>query len=219
MEILTADYAEEDHLFVFDNATTHSKQAEGSQSAMRMTKGPSANFFVEVNDIGPDGKPKYSPDGKILKKKIPMANGHFSDGQEQQFYWPADCGTELAGQFKGMVQILEERGYVNVSKKKAQCSKKFSDCSPGQTDCCCRRMLFSEPDFVTVESILESEASAKGFRILFLPKLHCELNPIEQCWGYAKRKYRLLPASSSEADLEKNMVKCLDEVPLITMCW
>jgi len=74
MEILMADYQEEDHLFIFDNVTTHLKRAEGSQSAMWMTKGPSANFFVEVNDIGEDGK--------ILKKKIPMANGHFSDGQE-----------------------------------------------------------------------------------------------------------------------------------------
>ena len=217
MEILTANYSDEEHVFVFDNAKTHSKRPEGSQSAMRMTKGPSANFFVEVNDIGDDRRLQYSPDGKILKKKIPMSNGRFADGQEQQFYWPADCGNKLAGQFKGMVWILEERGYVNVSKKKAQCGKKFSDCSPGKMDCCCRRMVFSKPNFMTVESILEAEANSQGFRVLFLPKFHCELNPIEQCWGYAKRNYWLLPASSSETDLENNVVKCLDEIPLITM--
>jgi len=75
--------------------------------------------------------------------------------------------------------------------------------------------MFSEP--VTVESILKAEACAHGFQVLFLPKFHCELNPIEQCWGYAKRKYRLLPMSSSETNLENNVIRCLDEIPLITM--
>ena len=76
---------------------------------------------------------------------------------------------------------------------------------------------FNEPDIQNVESILASDAKESGHQIVFLPKFHCELNPIKQCWGYAKRRYRLLPPSSSERDLQKNVVACLDEIPLITM--
>lgn len=56
-----------------------------------------------------------------------------------------------------------------------------------------------------------------GYQCLFLPKFHCELNPIEQCWGYAKREYRKYPASSKEADLERNVLQALDSVPLVSM--
>jgi hypothetical protein len=215
-EILKQDYPDEDHVLVFDNAKTHVKRPEGSLSALQMPKGPSPHFMVEVNDVGDDGKLKYTEDGKIQKKKIPMSNGNFN-GQEQVFYWPVDSNHPHAGHFKGMVQILEERGFQNASKLKAQCRKKFSDCSPERTDCCCRRLLFNQPDFAFVESILEKEARALGLRVVFLPKFHCELNPIEQCWGYAKRLYRLSPPSSTEADLEKNTVRCLDAIPLMTM--
>ena len=191
-EILSKDYPDEDHVLIFDNAKTHAKRAEGSLSALRMPKGPSANFKVEVNDVGEDGNLRYSEDGKILKKKIPMSNGVFN-GREQLFYWPVDSDNGLAGHFKGMAQILEERGFQNASNLRAQCGKKFSDCLPGKDDCCCRCLLFNQSDFTEVESILETEAKAFGLRVLFLPKFHCELNPIEQCWGYAKRLYRLSP--------------------------
>ena len=52
---------------------------------------------------------------------------------------------------------------------------------------------------------------------MFLPKFHCELNFIEQCWGYAKRIYRLYPESSREDILESNALKALGSVPLESM--
>ena len=215
-EILKQDYPDEDHVLIFNNAKTYVKRPDGPLSALRMPKGPTPNFMVDVNDVGEDGKPKYTEKGKIQKKKIRMSNGNFN-GKEQEFYWPADSDHSYAGQFKGMVQILEERGFQNASKLKAQCKKKFSDCDSPEKDCCCRRLLFNQPDFAFVESILEMEAKELGLRVIFLPKFHCELNPIEQCWGYAKRLYRLSPPSSTEADLEKNTVRSLDAIPLVTM--
>jgi hypothetical protein len=146
------------HILIFDNATTHLKRAGGSLSASKMTKGPSVNFCVEVNATDDGGKAIYGPDGKILKWKIPMANSKFKDGTEQQFYYPE--GHEHAGNFKGMVQILEERGYQSIKNKKAQCGKKFTDCPEGSTTCCCCRMLYNEPDFKNVDSILEADAKA-----------------------------------------------------------
>jgi hypothetical protein len=217
MALLQKYYPDEDHILIFDNATTHLKRPEGSLSALKMTKGPSANFKVEVNDLGLDGKPIYTPDGKYVKKKVRMGNGKFADGTEQAFYWDNSSDHPHAGQFKGMAIILEERGFKDASKMKAQCKKKFSDCPPGEKNCCCRRTLFNQPDFANIESILEIDARENGFKVIFLPKFHCELNFIEQCWGYAKRNYRILEPSSLEEVLEKNVVKCLDEIPLITM--
>jgi hypothetical protein len=50
-------YPDFDHIFIYDNATTHKKRSEGSLSARSMPKAPlgtrkgfeSANFLVEVN--------------------------------------------------------------------------------------------------------------------------------------------------------------------------
>ncbi|KDR70887.1 hypothetical protein GALMADRAFT_75613, partial [Galerina marginata CBS 339.88] len=118
------------------------------------------------------------------------------------------------GVFKGMAVILEERGF-DTKKKLAQC-KDFK-CLPDAKDCCCRRILFNQPDFAGVQSNLEILAKKLGVQVIFLPKFHCELNPIEQCWGYGKRVYRLNPESSRVDQLEKNAIASLAEIPLITI--
>ncbi len=72
----------------------------------------------------------------------------------------------------------------------------------------------NEPDFIAVESLLELACKTRSFRALFVPKFHCELNFIEQCWGYSKRLYRMCPVSSKEADLERNVLQSLNSIPL-----
>ena len=58
---------------------------------------------------------------------------------------------------------------------------------------------------------------SRGFQVIFLPKFHCKLNFIEQCWGYSKRVYRQCLVSSKEEDLEKNVLNPLESVPLESM--
>ncbi|KAG2120944.1 uncharacterized protein F5147DRAFT_562768 [Suillus discolor] len=113
-----------------------------------------------------------------------------------------------------MATILTERGF-DVKNLKAQC-KNF-ECAAGVTDCCCRCILYSQPDFTNVKSFLETTCKARGFQVIFLPKFHCELNFIKQCWGFVKRLYRTYPMSMKDSDLEINVVKVLDSVPIASM--
>lgn len=211
MDILDRDYPDEDHVFIIDNATTHLKRADDALSARKMPKFPSTNFGVLANMIGPNGKVLHGPDGKIMKHKIRMADARFRDGQPQSLYFPE--GHSQAGAFKGMAEILKEHGYQGIDGLRAECPK--FQCPPGVTKCCCRRLLYSEPDFRDVESLAQLHCKKRGYTVIFLPRFHCELNPIEQCWGYAKRKYREYPPSSLEADLERNVSTAMDTITVL----
>jgi hypothetical protein len=68
-----------------------------------------------------------------------------------------------------------------------------------------------------VELWLETFCKTLGVTVIFLPKFHCELNFIEQCWGYAKRIYHLNPKSSHEDILETNALAALETILLLTM--
>jgi hypothetical protein len=177
-------------------------------SARKMTKNPSATFGIEIAVIE-DGKIKYAPDGKPQKKTMPMPPGKFSNGRPHDFY---DNGI-----FKGMTRILQERGLTEEAKLRAECKGFKCPTGPGEMACCQRRVLYNQPDFADEGSGLEILAREFGFEVIFLPKFHCELNFIEQCWGHAKRVYRHYPATLKEEDLHKNLVVALESVALPAM--
>ncbi|KAE9399452.1 hypothetical protein BT96DRAFT_957247 [Gymnopus androsaceus JB14] len=215
MDILPKFGPDVEHIFIFDNATTHKKWADEALSARHMPKskpvpfksGPHKgemhpNFLLEKTIRGASGT-------VVEKVPVPMV-GASHDGTSQSLYFTE--GPDM-GLFKGMETILTEQGY-NVAGKKAQCGNTFN-CAPTATNCCMRCMLFNEPDFANVKSLLEMECESRGIQVLFLPKFHCELNPIEQCWGFAKQLYCLCPESSKEEDLERNTIASLDAIPLL----
>ena len=82
--------------------------------------------------------------------------------------------TSLDGKQKGMKKVLEERGIITT----------------GMTAPKMREMLKTYPDFCNSISLLEELVISKGHLCFFLPKFHCELNPIERCWCHAKRHTR-----------------------------
>jgi len=79
------------------------------------------------------------------------------------------------GQPKGLQQVLEERGF-NIRKLRAKCSPV---CPWENENCCMARLLSKQDDFTNQLSMLETLIKEAGHECLFLPKFHCELNPIE----------------------------------------
>jgi hypothetical protein len=142
-----------------------------------------------------------------------MKDAQLLNGDIQHLYFPD--GHDKAGYFKGMAQILVERGYTNAPHLPAEC-REFK-CPGGKSDCCCQQLMYTQADFANVESNLEATCHSRGFGVIFLPKYHCELNFIEQCWGFAKRLYQKKDRSSSEAILKRNVIESLDSVPLLSM--
>jgi hypothetical protein len=154
-------------LFPFDNAPGHLKRAANALSARKMPKGPSATWGQSPR----------------------MRDGQLPSGDAQSFYFPNDHQT-MPGWFKGMEQILRERELFRTGLN-AQCTG--FKCAAEETNCCCRRILFNQPDFKNQKSALQELVESRGHICEFYPKYHCELNFIEMYWGAAKFLYRKTP--------------------------
>ena len=219
INILQKYYPNDNHLFIFDNATIHTKRPPGSLSARHMPKNTpklnpkkpekEVNWLVEVDVIGEKGRPIYGPDRKKLKKRVRMADAVLLNGEPQPLYFPE--GHPQAGVFKGMAAILTERSFFEATLN-AQC-KDFK-CPGGKVDCCCHHFLFNQPNFAAVKSTLEMRCQERGCPALFLPKFHPELNPIEQCWCYVKLMYHGFPLSPKEVVMHSHVTDVLGAISL-----
>ncbi|KAJ7222149.1 hypothetical protein GGX14DRAFT_352858 [Mycena pura] len=109
-----------------------------------------------------------------------------------------------------MEQIIKER---NLWKDGLLAQCPGFKCQEGKTDCCCRRILFCQSDFVNQKSALEELIEQRGHICDFYPKYHCELNFIEMYWGAAKFHYRKSPRTSDMKEMRVNVQQCLDKIP------
>jgi hypothetical protein len=110
--------------------------------------------------------------GKQRKQKdtvIPMNN------PDAKFRGKPQKMTTTTGEAKGLQQTLQERGF-DASGMRVKCSPV---CPFENNDCCMARLLSKQDDFCLQESLLEQKIKSKGHLCVFLPKFHCELNPIE----------------------------------------
>jgi hypothetical protein len=158
-------------------------------------------------------------------------------GQPQSMVYSADTSgvnnkdCPLAGQAKGMKQVLLEWGLLEELSANSPNGKPVGVCSQcklsqeardkaakaakarreeadgvgmeGLADryecaaevedlecarnCCMQRVLSLQPDFMNKKPLLQLVIEKAGHKCLFLPKFHCELNPIEMVWGQTKR--------------------------------
>ena len=96
---------------------------------------------------------------------------------------------------RGMIDILQQRG-------KYRSGMKVEDM---------RKELKSHPDFRDEKNKLEYFFHARGHASHFLPKYHCEINPIERCWAQSKQ-YTRAYCNCNITGLRRNICPALDSV-------
>lgn len=82
--------------------------------------------------------------------------------------------VDSKGRAKGLRQVLIERGLFKEGMVKADMVA----------------LLSKQPDFSQQPTLVEELLSKRGHSVVFLPKFHCELNPVERIWATAKRYTR-----------------------------
>ena len=85
-----------------------------------------------------------------------------------------------------------------------------------RTNCCARRIISLQSDFLSQKSALEEVILEVGHRCIFYLKFHCKLNYIERYWGVAKR-YARENCDYSWLGLQRVVPTALESVSIITI--
>jgi hypothetical protein len=178
-------------VFAFDNSTNHGAMAKDGLNAFRM-------------NLNPGGKQPHMHD-----------TYYGSNNTLQSMVFPTNH-TKYPNQPKGMKHVLIERGLwrddLLADCKLCKGKTKITDIT--RTECCARRILSLQSDFLAQKSRLQEEIEKCEQKCIFYPKYHCELNYIEMYWGAAKR-YTREHCNYTWNGLQKTVPEALDSISLI----
>lgn len=163
IEVFEAAHPNCQALYLFDQSSAHASLGDDALRAFEMNKSNGGKQRQQKDTIIPIDAPAVHMRSRVQKM------------------------TTESGEAKGLKAVLEERGF-DVSKMRAKCSPV---CPFENSNCCMARLLSHQADFANQVSMLEKLITEAGHLCLFLPKFHCDLNPIEMV------RYLFLPCSLS----------------------
>jgi hypothetical protein len=152
VDIFETAHPRKQGLFIFDQYSAHASLPPDALKAFEMNKSDGSKQQKQRDTVIPMSNPCAEQRGKPQAMTLPN------------------------GQPKGLQTVLEERGFTGLRKLRAKCSPV---CPIESQNCCMARLLSQQEDFQNQPSQLETLIKAKGHECIFLPKFHCELNPIE----------------------------------------
>jgi hypothetical protein len=200
--------------FFFDQSTAHAAFADdalnanemnvrpgGKQRAMHPTNIPDNNPHVHLRgmvqtmvfdeDLSPEhpdyefrGKPKGMR--RILEERglwdeLARLNGGKGI--------PGDCSNCKMSR-KEKEKRAREAAEIMAGQDEAEESDEENFEIPVITGarCCMRKVLSEQADFRDEKPLLQIIIERAGHKCYFLPKFHCEINPIEMFWGWVKNR-------------------------------
>jgi hypothetical protein len=157
IDIFDAAHPNKQALFIFDQSSAHASLPPDALKAFEMNKSDGGKQRKQQDTVIPMSNPSIEQRGKPQSMTLP-------DGRP-----------------KGLQTVLEERGFTDLRKLRAKCSPV---CPIENENCCMARLLSQQDDFMNQPSQLETLIKSKGHYCIFLPKFHCELNPIEMVCSF-----------------------------------
>ena len=181
IDVLQFKFPGKKFVFLFDWSSNHDKKAEdavqlhkmgvkwgGKQAAMRST--------TVLEDFNPPPAHSGLPTLGISEGRERVHHLVFQEGDPPPFY--ERDAEEYVGHAKGLKQVLYERGLWQRGMVKVDHDRHWRS----MHHCLGRCLDFQQ----RVKSILEERVLELDHAVDFLPKFHCELNPIERSWSRSK---------------------------------
>jgi hypothetical protein len=143
--------------------------------------------------VYPDTHPDPELRGKPKGMKVVL--------QERESVWDelsSRCSGRVVGKCKicqksqakkdaeRRVAAAEAMGQEDTLSDKDISQAEEVEITPESEWCCMYRVLSLQEDFVSEKPRIQHYVESRGHICMFLPKFHCELNPIKLLWGYAK---------------------------------
>ncbi|KAL7413687.1 hypothetical protein BDY24DRAFT_389299, partial [Mrakia frigida] len=193
-------------LVVFDCSSAHESMGHGALNAYNCNRYDGGKKPVMRDTVYPPNSP--------AKEKIGEPHVLWSPLLDDQGNVVLDPLGQPVKVQKGMETILRERGFKQADLDKVargRCSTKHD--LDQDVDCCLARLLARQEDFANQKGVLQEFLESRGHYCEFLPKFHCELNPIEMYWGAVKFFYRQTRKPSFAA-AKVDWEVALDSVPV-----
>ena len=126
------------------------------------------------------------------------------------------------GKKKGLLQVLWERGHIDITKINQYVMKKASNNNTSDDlSMSLPHMLAECDDFKNEICQLEYIGKCIGVKVLITPKFHAELagEGIEYAWGVSKSVYRKIPweMRKGKDNFMKLVEECLDPTKVLSL--
>ena len=198
--------------FFFDQSSAHSAFAKDALNANEMNVKPGGNqrrmhaTVIPNDNLNPELRGQ--PQDMVFPADLPSDHKYYEfRGQakgmkvilEERGLWDHLCalngGKALLGDCPKCRMSQRAR---DALARSAAAQSLFDDAedenttpednvSPDESPrCCMRKVLSLQADFRAGIPRLQQVIEAAGHKCYFLPKFHCELNPIEMYWGWVK---------------------------------
>ena len=186
-------------LFFFDNAPSHQHHAGDGLSAQKMQKQPKNSWTHQ-------------------KEGPKMCNGTYGVSNTSWYFYFLDDHPTMLGWFKEWKTLFSSRvcGQKMGSMHSVKVSSVYLAMWSVAVGIC---YSHSQTSLLKNPSFKNTLCTSCGHICGFYLKFHCELNFLKQYWGVVKFHYHSSPKTLDMDAVVKNVLACLDAVPLLHICW